>query len=176
VCLSRTSVAVYETTQRHIQESFNSNTAIRSSDFFFSLVRCQRHSQLQLHRAVVLLEKGQLWSYTKVSQQLMQPEGSLAYSQEPFSDPQPEPDQSNPYHPMPYLRYILIFCLCFPSYLFPLGFPTSILYTVTYTGYMCVVVWQINLRGFGLDTGFIHYGDLQLHRLQLLATDTITHN
>jgi hypothetical protein len=22
----------------------------------------------------------------------------------------------------------------------------------------CVVVWPINLRGFGLDTGFIHYG------------------
>jgi hypothetical protein len=30
-------------------------------------------------------------------------------------------------------------------------------YIVTYT--RCVVVWPITLRGFGLDTGFIHYGD-----------------
>jgi hypothetical protein len=29
---------------------------------------------------------------------------------------------------------------------------------VTYT--TCVVVWLITLRGFGLATGFIHYGDL----------------
>jgi hypothetical protein len=37
---------------------------------------------------------------------------------------------------------------------------------VTYTGYVCVVVWLITIRGFGLDTGFIHYGEL-LYRLQL---------
>jgi hypothetical protein len=31
---------------------------------------------------------------------------------------------------------------------------------VTYTRYVCAVVSLITRRGFGLDTGFIHYGDL----------------
>jgi hypothetical protein len=31
-------------------------------------------------------------------------------------------------------------------------------------------VWLITWRGFGLDTGFIHSGDLQLHTLQLQWT------
>jgi hypothetical protein len=38
---------------------------------------------------------------------------------------------------------------------------------VTYTRW---VVWLITRRGFGLDTGFILYGDLNLHTLQLLRT------
>jgi hypothetical protein len=29
----------------------------------------------------------------------MEPEGSLSCTQEPFTDPYPEPDQSSPYHP-----------------------------------------------------------------------------
>jgi hypothetical protein len=33
-----------------------------------------------------------------------------------------------------------------------------------------VLVWLITLRGFGLDTGLIRYGDLQLHTLQLQWT------
>jgi hypothetical protein len=36
----------------------------------------------------------------------MQPEGSLPCSQEPSTGPYPEPDQSNPHHPI--LRPILI--------------------------------------------------------------------
>jgi hypothetical protein len=31
---------------------------------------------------------------------LMEPESSLAYSQEPFIGPYPQPDQSNPYPPI----------------------------------------------------------------------------
>jgi hypothetical protein len=31
----------------------------------------------------------------------------------------------------------------------------------------CVVVWLVTLYGLGLDTGFIHSGDLQLHTLQV---------
>jgi hypothetical protein len=49
-------------------------------------------------------------------------------------------------------------------------------YIATCTTAVCVVVWLITLRGFGLDTGFIHYGDLQLHTLQLLTADTTIHN
>jgi hypothetical protein len=45
----------------------------------------------------------------------------------------------------------------------------TLIYYHVYHG--CVVVWLMTLRrGFGLDTGFIHYGDLQLHRLQLQWT------
>jgi hypothetical protein len=36
----------------------------------------------------------------------------------------------------------------------------SYVYIVTYTGYVCAVVWLITIRGFGLVTGFIRYGDL----------------
>jgi hypothetical protein len=34
------------------------------------------------------------------------------------------------------------------------------IYIVTYTVYVCAVVWLITIRGFGLVTGFIRYGDL----------------
>jgi hypothetical protein len=33
----------------------------------------------------------------------MEPEGSLPFSQEPDTGPCPEPDQSNPYHPILFL-------------------------------------------------------------------------
>jgi hypothetical protein len=46
---------------------------------------------------------------------------------------------------------------------------------------LCVVVWLITLRGFWLDTGFIHYGDIQLQQITIamntiaLTTATTTH-
>jgi hypothetical protein len=58
-----------------------------------------------------------------------EPEGSSPCSQEPSTDPYPEPVWSSPYHPK-YLRSILILSthLRLPSGLFPSGFPTNILY------------------------------------------------
>jgi hypothetical protein len=35
---------------------------------------------------------------------------------------------------------------------------------------VCAVVWLITIRGFGLDTGFIHYGDYNCTWLQLQRT------
>jgi hypothetical protein len=56
------------------------------------------------------------------------------------------------------------FPLCFTLLLLS----TSILHIVTCYGW---VVWLITRRGFGLATGFIRYGDLQLlHRLHLQWT------
>jgi hypothetical protein len=55
---------------------------------------------------------------------------------------------------------------CFLNLLLPKRRPYS-KHIVTYTGYVCAVVWLLTIRGFGLDTGFIHYGDLQLHTLLL---------
>jgi hypothetical protein len=40
----------------------------------------------------------------------MEPEGSLPYSQEPSTDLYPEPDQSNPYHPILFLLLLLLPC------------------------------------------------------------------
>jgi hypothetical protein len=61
----------------------------------------------------------------------MEPEGSLPCSQEPSTDPYPETDRSNPYHPI--LRSILILSthlhVGLPSGLFLSGFPTNILHT-----------------------------------------------
>jgi hypothetical protein len=38
--------------------------------------------------------------FTIISQDFMEPEGSLPCLQEPSTGPYPEPDQSNPYHPI----------------------------------------------------------------------------
>jgi hypothetical protein len=56
----------------------------------------------------MLIELAQLWSQALLQKppivQLlknfpaMEPKGSLPYSQEPFTGPYSEPDQSNPYH------------------------------------------------------------------------------
>jgi hypothetical protein len=42
----------------------------------------------------------QLYSYSKISQHFMEPESSLPCSEEPSTGPYPEPDKSNPYHPI----------------------------------------------------------------------------
>jgi hypothetical protein len=59
----------------------------------------------------------------------MEPEGSLPCSQEPSTDPYPEPDQSSPYYPILSLWSILTLSthlrLGLPSGLFPFGFPTN---------------------------------------------------
>jgi hypothetical protein len=51
------------------------------------------------HGAEPFLRSCQLCSYWRTSQQFMESEGSLKYSQEPSTGPYPKPDQSNPYHP-----------------------------------------------------------------------------
>jgi hypothetical protein len=55
---------------------------------------------LLTHGAEPFLRSCQLCSYSRTSQHFMEPEGSLLYSQETSTGPYPEPDQSNPYHPI----------------------------------------------------------------------------
>jgi hypothetical protein len=52
------------------------------------------------HGAEPFLRSRQLCSYLRTSQHFMEPECSLPCSQEPSTGPCPEPDQSNPYHPI----------------------------------------------------------------------------
>jgi hypothetical protein len=47
-----------------------------------------------------LLEKLAIVQPLKMSQRFMEPEGSLPPSQEPSAGPYPEPDRSNPHHPI----------------------------------------------------------------------------
>jgi hypothetical protein len=68
----------------------------------------------------------------------MEPEGSLPCSQELSTAPYPEPDESNPYHPiLSLLRSTLIFSihlrLGLNSGLLPSGFPTNILSAFLYS-------------------------------------------
>jgi hypothetical protein len=87
-------------------------------------------------RAEPFFRSRQLSSYSRTSQHFMEPEGTLLCSQEPSTDPYPEPDQSNPSHPIS-LRSILILStylrLGLPSGLFPFGFPTYILYAFLFS-------------------------------------------
>jgi hypothetical protein len=56
----------------------------------------------------------------------METEGSLLCSQEPSTGPHPEPDQSNPHHPISIRLFLILSThlrLGVPSGLFPSGFP-----------------------------------------------------
>jgi hypothetical protein len=64
----------------------------------FHVIKCRFHSFT--HRAEPFLRSCQLCSYSRTSQHFMEPEGSLPCSQEPSTCPYPEPDRSNPYHPI----------------------------------------------------------------------------
>jgi hypothetical protein len=55
------------------------------------------------HGAERFLRSCQLCSYTRTSQNFMELEGLLPCSQELSTGPYPEPDQSNPCHPIIYL-------------------------------------------------------------------------
>jgi hypothetical protein len=52
------------------------------------------------HGAEPFLRSRQLCSDSKNSQHFMEPEVSLPCSQEPSTGPYPQPDKSNPYHPI----------------------------------------------------------------------------
>jgi hypothetical protein len=53
------------------------------------------------HGVEPFLKSSQLCSYSRTSQHFTEPEGSLPCSQEPSTSPYSEPDQFNPYHPIP---------------------------------------------------------------------------
>jgi hypothetical protein len=52
------------------------------------------------HGAGPFLRSCQLCSHSGTSQHFTEPEGSLPRSQEPSTGPYPEPDRSNPHHPI----------------------------------------------------------------------------
>jgi hypothetical protein len=55
---------------------------------------------LVTHGAELFVRSRQLCSQSRTSQHFMEPEGSLPCSQKPYTDPHPEPYQSNPHHPI----------------------------------------------------------------------------
>jgi hypothetical protein len=61
-----------------------------------SLTHSPTHSLT--HGAEHFLRSRQFCSYSRTSQHFMESEGSLPCSQEPSTDPYPEPDQFNPRH------------------------------------------------------------------------------
>jgi hypothetical protein len=73
---------------------------------------------LLIHGAEPFLRDCQLCSYSRTSQDFTEPEGSLPPSQEPSTGPYPEPDRSNPHHPM--IR-------CHQQYIFSTGFDHGVI-------------------------------------------------
>jgi hypothetical protein len=61
-----------------------------------------------LHGAEHFLRSHQSRSYSRIYEHFMKPEGLLLFSQEPFTGPYPEPDQSSRYYPIT-LRSILAY-------------------------------------------------------------------
>ena len=86
--------------------------------------------------------RGLVFQLVKKRPVFLQPECSLPPSQKPGICPYPEPDQSSPFVPWIYLRFILVLhCqlgLGLPSGIFPSGFPTKTRYAspLSHTCYM----------------------------------------
>jgi hypothetical protein len=85
------------------------------------------------HGVEPFLRSRQSCSHSRTSQHFIEPEGALLCSQEPSTGPCPEPDRSNPYHPIlsPSKIYLILSThlrLGLPSDLFLSGFPTNILH------------------------------------------------
>jgi hypothetical protein len=82
-----------------------------------------------------------LISYLRIFRYFVEPKSSLPCSQEPSTRPDPEPDESGPYHPILSLRSILLLSyklrLGFPIGLFSSGFPTETLYAFLFS--LCVI-------------------------------------
>jgi hypothetical protein len=55
-----------------------------------------------IHGAQSFLRSRQVRSYSRTSQQFMEPEGLLQCSQESSNGPYPDPDGSSSYHPIPF--------------------------------------------------------------------------
>jgi hypothetical protein len=68
--------------------------------------RCETCKKWYIHiysGAEAFLWSRKLCSPSRTSQHFMEPEGSIPCSQEPCTDPYPEPHQSNPHHPILFL-------------------------------------------------------------------------
>jgi hypothetical protein len=63
----------------------------------------KRETMHILHRAESFLKSFQSFGYSRTSQYFMEPEGSVLCSQELAIAPYPEPDESDPYHPILFL-------------------------------------------------------------------------
>jgi hypothetical protein len=92
-----------------------------------------RKSTLSLtHGAEPFMRSRQLCSHSRNSQHFMEPEGSLACSEEPSIGPYPEPDQSYPHHsilsPKTHFNIVHPPRLGLLSGLFPSIFHTHIIY------------------------------------------------
>jgi hypothetical protein len=93
---SKTSANFHQTTQCNIPE--NSAPHSHCSENLNSLM-------IQLHEAESFLRSRQSRSHSRISQYIMQPEGS----REPSTGPYPEPDQSSPYQPiLPKIHFNII--------------------------------------------------------------------
>jgi hypothetical protein len=87
------------------------------------------------HGAEPFLRSCQLCSLSRTSKRHMEPEGSLQRSQAPSTDPYPEPDQSNLYHPILSKIHFNIVRppTSWSSQWSPSDFPTSILYAFPFS-------------------------------------------
>jgi hypothetical protein len=105
--------------------------SLKVSEVYFSSLVHLNTNELTLW-SWVLLERPPVVQPLDNFPAFREPKGSLPQSQELFICPYPEPDQSNPHHPILSTRFILMSSLTYILVFLVVSFPLPLL-TITYT-------------------------------------------
>jgi hypothetical protein len=99
ICSSKPSVDFHQTTWCYISEDITLQSLLWQPQIQHWLLLTQYITWIT-HGAEPFSRSHQLCSYSRTSQDFMEPGDSSPHSHKPSIGPYPEPDRSNPYHPI----------------------------------------------------------------------------